>query len=110
MRSSRGGPPMAGQWRKALALLALVALLSGLVASSARAALGEEPRPGETITQYLTTEILPVVFPGAERVGAVEGTPPAAPVYRDAEIAGYIFSTWDVTQSKGFSNRPIVLL
>ena len=101
---------MAGQWRKALALLALVALLSGLVASSARAALGEEPRPGETITQYLTTEILPVVFPGAERVGAVEGTPPAAPVYRDAEIAGYIFSTWDVTQSKGFSNRPIVLL
>jgi NosR/NirI family transcriptional regulator, nitrous oxide reductase regulator len=101
---------MARQWRKAIVLLALIACLAAAPALPAAAALGEEPRPGETVTQYLTPEILSVVFPGADRIGPVEGTPPAAAVYRNGEIAGYIFSTWDVTQSKGFSNRAIVLL
>jgi NosR/NirI family transcriptional regulator, nitrous oxide reductase regulator len=101
---------MVRQWRKALVLLALIACLATAPAFPVSAALGEEPRPGETVTQYLTAEILPVVFPGADRIGPVEGAPPAAAAYREAKIAGYIFSTWDVTQSKGFSNRAIVLL
>jgi len=72
--------------------------------------LGEEPKGAETVTQYLTPELEAALFPEADRVGAVEGTPPAAPVYKQDRLLGYIFSTWDVTQSKGFSNRPIVLL
>src|SRR5262249_52450122 len=28
----------------------------------------------------------------------------------DGRQLGYLFSTWDVTQSKGFSDRPLVLL
>jgi NosR/NirI family transcriptional regulator, nitrous oxide reductase regulator len=65
---------------------------------------------GESVTQYLTPTILQAIFPGADQVGAVGGTAPAAPVYQDGRQIGYLFSTWDVTQSKGFSNRPLVLL
>src|SRR5689334_18973902 len=71
MRSARGGWAMVRQWRKALVLLALIACLATAPAFPVSAALGEEPRPGETVTQYLTAEILPVVFPGADRIGPV---------------------------------------
>ena len=73
---------MAEQSRRAMVFIALLALLGALVVRPAAATLGEEPGPGETITQYLTADILPVVFPGAEKIGVIEGTPPAAPVYR----------------------------
>jgi NosR/NirI family nitrous oxide reductase transcriptional regulator len=73
-------------------------------------ALGDEPRPGETVTQYLRPEILEAIFPGADKVGEVGGNPPAASVSNGDRQLGYLFSTWDVTQSKGFSNRPLILL
>ncbi len=88
----------------------LALLLSVSLAGSFARALGDEPKPGETVTQYLTPEILRLVFPGADRIGEVGGTPPAAPVYRGERQLGYLFSSWDVTQSKGFSNRPFILL
>jgi NosR/NirI family transcriptional regulator, nitrous oxide reductase regulator len=89
----------------------LVLLIAAMIgSSSALAALGEEPKPGETVTQYLTPAILEAIFPGADKVGVVGGTPPAAPVYKGGRQVGYLFSTWDVTQSKGFSNRPLILL
>jgi NosR/NirI family transcriptional regulator, nitrous oxide reductase regulator len=101
---------MAGEWRKLLTLMGMLLLATSLGGGTARAVLGEEPRPGETVTQYLTPQILTMIFPGADKIGEVGGTPPAAPVYKGGTMLGYIFSTWDVTQSKGFSNRPIVLL
>jgi NosR/NirI family nitrous oxide reductase transcriptional regulator len=73
-------------------------------------ALGDEPRPGPTISQYLTPDVLRSIFPGADKVGEVEGTPPAVSVSKGGRHVGYVFSTWDVTQSKGFSNRPLILL
>ncbi len=73
-------------------------------------ALGDEPRPGPTVSQYLTPEILQSIFPGADKVGEVEGNPPAVSVAKGGRLLGYLFSTWDVTQSKGFSNRPLILL
>jgi len=85
-------------------------LLAAVFASGRAWAFGEEPRAGETVTQYLTPAILEALFPGADKVGEVSGTPPAAPVSKAGQQLGYIFSTWDVTQSKGFSNRPLVLL
>lgn len=89
----------------------LLVFLSACVLTSASAwALGDEPGRGETVTQYLTPTILQSIFPGAERIGDVGGAPPAAPVYKAGRPVGYIFSTWDVTQSRGFSNRPLVLL
>jgi len=87
----------------------ILAIATGFCARSAWA-LAEEPKSGETITQYLTPAILEEVFPGADKVGEVMGTPPAAAIFKGDRQLGYLFSTWDVVQSKGFSNRPLILL
>src|SRR5258708_24335902 len=91
-------------------LLGLVLMVASGVGGRSALALGDEPRAGETVSQYMTPDLLPLIFPGADKIGAVAGTPPAAPVYRNGQHIGYVFSTWDVTQSKGFSNRPLILL
>ena len=100
---------MAGQSTKSTLWRVVVAIAAALGASNAWG-LGDEPRPGETVTQYLTPEILEALFPGADKVGEVGGTPPAASVSKGGHQLGYLFSTWDVTQSKGFSNRALILL
>jgi NosR/NirI family transcriptional regulator, nitrous oxide reductase regulator len=101
-------PKMAVESTKGI-LWCLVLAIAIVCARSAWA-LGEEPKSGETITQYLTPAILEEIFPGADKVGEVTGTPPAAAVFKGDRQLGYLFSTWDVTQSKGFSNRPLILL
>jgi transcriptional regulator of nitric oxide reductase len=101
---------MTGTWFKA-AVFGCALLLAGSLGGRGARAMGDEPVAGhETVTQYLTPPILGLIFPGAERVGEVGGVPPAAPVYKRGRLVGYLFSTWDVTQSKGFANRPLVLL
>ena len=87
----------------------VLAIAMGFTATLAWA-LGDEPRSGPTVTQYLTPEILQSIFPGADKVGEVEGTPPAVSISKGGRQLGYVFSTWDVTQSKGFSNRALILL
>ncbi len=99
---------MAGRSFHIVIVLAL--LLAGVFGVERAQALGDKPRPGETISQYLTPDILQALFPGADRIGDVGGTPPAATVYKADRPIGYIFSTWDVTQSRGFADRPMVLL
>ncbi len=46
-------------------------------------------------------------FPEADRFGAFEGEPPAAPVYRGADLQGYVFLTNDVVSIPAYSGRPI---
>jgi NosR/NirI family transcriptional regulator, nitrous oxide reductase regulator len=99
---------MAGRYSHVVFVLALV--LAGLLGAGTAWGLGDKPRAGETVTQYLTPDILHSLFPGADRIGEVTGTPPAATVYQADRPVGYIFSTWDVTQSRGFADRPMVLL
>jgi NosR/NirI family transcriptional regulator, nitrous oxide reductase regulator len=93
-----------------VAIGACVLALAVSLASSRAGALGDEPKAGESVTQYLTPTILQAIFPGADKLGKVAGAPPAEPVYQDGRLIGYLFSTWDVTQSKGFSNHPVVVL
>jgi NosR/NirI family transcriptional regulator, nitrous oxide reductase regulator len=101
---------MTGNWIKTLVLTSAVLVAASLTGTGARA-MGEKPAAGrETVTQYLTPEILQMIFPGAEKVGEVGGVPTSAPVYKDGRQVGYVFSTWDVTQSKGFSGQPLILL
>jgi NosR/NirI family transcriptional regulator, nitrous oxide reductase regulator len=102
-------PDMTGHSTKSTWWRVVVAIAAALGASNAWG-LGDEPRPGETVTQYLTPQILEALFPGADKLGEVGGTPPAASVSKGGHRLGYVFSTWDVTQSKGFSNRPLILL
>src|SRR6185503_11328816 len=105
----RGPPDMTGTSIKS-SLWGVMLLIAAVLGSSGALALGEEPKAGETVTQYLTPAILEMIFPGADKVGEVGGTPPAAPVFKGGMQVGFLFSTWDVTQSKGFSSRPLILL
>jgi len=61
-------------------------------------------------TDVVAPEHLQAAFPGAERVGAFEGTPPAAPVFKDGALAGYVVSTFAAVGSTGYSGRPIDVL
>lgn len=46
-------------------------------------------------------------FPEADRFGAFEGEPPAAPVYRGDRLEGYLYLTNDVVQIPAYSGKPI---
>ncbi|MGE0649316.1 MAG: 4Fe-4S binding protein [Alphaproteobacteria bacterium] len=50
------------------------------------------------------------IIPGADRIGAPEGSPPAAPVYRGEERLGYAFLNSDMASAVGYSGKPIDIL
>src|SRR5690606_29014004 len=50
------------------------------------------------------------VFPGADRFGPVEGTPPAAAALAGDRLLGYVYLNADVVNSTGYSGKPINIL
>jgi hypothetical protein len=55
-------------------------------------------------------ELYPAVktfFPQADRFGGIEGNPPAATVYRGAELLGYAYLTGDIIRIPAYSGHPI---
>jgi len=46
------------------------------------------------------------VFPGADRFGPIEGSPPAAAALKGDAVVGYVFETSDI----GYSGKPIRML
>ncbi|HEX7112415.1 MAG TPA: 4Fe-4S binding protein, partial [Mizugakiibacter sp.] len=86
-----------GRCGNGLRLLAGLALL--LAASMATAAGIDAARP--QVRGY---------FPDATRFGAVEGTPPAAAVYRGDAVIGYAFETRMVAPVPAYSGEPINIL
>jgi NosR/NirI family nitrous oxide reductase transcriptional regulator len=79
-----------------LALAALVALAAATPAVAEKGKLRER----------LTPEVMAVVFPGAERLGPEEGSPPAIAAYKDGKVAAYIFSTLDIVAAPGYATTP----
>jgi NosR/NirI family transcriptional regulator, nitrous oxide reductase regulator len=75
-------------------VFALAALAPAALAQSRLVQFLDDLTPGELV-------------PGADRLGAVEGEPPAAPAYRGEQRLGYVFMNTDVTDSIGYSGRPI---
>ena len=51
-------------------------------------------------------EVLSTIFPEADEVGEVSGTPPAAPVYQDGELVGYLYATHETMDGRGYSGTP----
>ncbi len=51
-----------------------------------------------------------IVYPASERVGAFEGTPPAAPAFVQGHQAGYVLSTAEVIGSTGYGGEIIDVL
>jgi NosR/NirI family nitrous oxide reductase transcriptional regulator len=59
------------------------------------------------LPQFLGQIQLGDVFPGADKLGSVEGTPPAAPAYKGDKPVGYVYLNSDVVSSNGYSGKPI---
>ncbi len=59
-----------------------------------------------TLRERLTPAVMAVVHPGAERLGAEEGSPPAIAVYQGGKIVAYVFSTLDIVAALGYSATP----
>jgi transcriptional regulator of nitric oxide reductase len=76
-----------------------IALIVFAFASPAAAEQGK-------LRERLTPEVMTVVYPGAERLGREEGSPPAIAVYKGDQIVAYVFSTLDIIAATGYSTTP----
>jgi NosR/NirI family nitrous oxide reductase transcriptional regulator len=76
--------------------LALMLLVAGVSASPSLAAPIEAQYP-----------FVQEFFPDADRFGPVEGDPPAAAVYRENHLLGYVFLTNDISPIPAYSGKPI---
>ena len=47
------------------------------------------------------------IFPGADRLGPVEGNPPAAPAFAGDRLLGYVYLNSDIVTATGYSGKPI---
>src|SRR5262252_3592730 len=79
--------------------LSFIALVALVFASPTLAEKGK-------LRERLTPEVMAVVYPGAQRRGPEEGSPPAIAVYRGDSIVAYIFSTLDIIAAPGYSVIP----
>jgi NosR/NirI family transcriptional regulator, nitrous oxide reductase regulator len=98
-------PPQAGEEKaRRFALLHFVCLgwLAFIALALASPALAEKGK----LRERLTPDVMAVVYPGAERVGPEEGSPPAIAVYKGDKAVAYIFSTLDIVAAPGYSVTP----
>jgi NosR/NirI family nitrous oxide reductase transcriptional regulator len=58
------------------------------------------------LRERLTPEVMAVVYPGAERLGMEEGSPPAIAVFQGGKVVAYVFSTLDIIAATGYSTIP----
>ncbi|MBO0753761.1 MAG: 4Fe-4S binding protein, partial [Bradyrhizobiaceae bacterium] len=58
------------------------------------------------LRERLTPDVMAVVYPGAERLGPEEGSPPAIAVYKDGKEVAWLFSTLDIIAAPGYSVTP----
>ena len=82
-------PDMTRKSTKSTLWRVVVAIAAAAFGASNAWGLGNEPRPGETVTQYLTPEILEALFPGADKVGEVGGIPPRRSGLQGRSPAGF---------------------
>ncbi len=90
-----------GDGRRSWRLLGLLILAAAVSALAARGASAREAPPLDQVQ---------AVFPAASGVGAMDGDPPAAPVFSDGRLTGYVFSTRDAVASVGYSGRSFDVL
>src|SRR5260221_8473921 len=76
-----------------------IALLALVIASPALGAPGR-------LRERLTPQVMAVVYPGAERLGVEEGSPPPIPLYKDDKIVAYVFLTLDIIAPPRYTSTP----
>jgi NosR/NirI family transcriptional regulator, nitrous oxide reductase regulator len=80
-------------------LLLALALALLAVAAPAHAEKGK-------LLERLTPDVMAVVYPGAERLGPEQGSPPAIAVYKGDKVVAYIFSTLDIIAAPAYAPIP----
>lgn len=69
--------------------------------------LGSAANAATRLSHFLPSINAAEVFPGADRLGPVEGTPPVARAYAGDKQLGYVYITSDVVNTRGYSSFPI---
>ncbi|MBT7755561.1 MAG: FMN-binding protein, partial [Candidatus Magasanikbacteria bacterium] len=92
---------VAGRAGPMVIVIAAAIMLAGIVS-----------RPAAALDLETALARVPVqaVFPSAEKVGPAEGSPPAAAVFRDRKLIGYVFLTSDVVASVGYAGKPVEIM
>lgn len=86
-------------WLRTVCLALLLALVAGTVRAD-----DDDQSGGAQDIPYQT------VFPAADSMGSFGGQPPAAPVYHDRVLIGYLFLTDQILPIPGYSGKPITTL
>jgi NosR/NirI family nitrous oxide reductase transcriptional regulator len=66
--------------------------------------------PWQSLPAATVEQLAQQYFPEADSVGAFEGDPLAAAVYRQGELLGYVVRTTDIAPIPAYSGEPITLL
>jgi len=80
-------------------LMAVVLLSQFLIADRAVAGFG--------LARFLEGVDPQTVFPGADRIGSPQDTPPVAPAWQGDRQVGWVFLTSDFVNTTGYSGKPI---
>ena len=67
-------------------------------------------RAQSRLAEFLQKVPAAEIFPGADRFGPVEGTPPAVTAFKAGEPAGYVFLNSDFADATGYSGKQIEIL
>ena len=81
-------------------------LLTLLLALCIAAPAAESAELGRFLKGLQPSEI----FPGADRLADLEGSPPVASAFRGGEHMGFVFLNSDVVNATGYSGKPIHVL
>lgn len=73
-------------------------------------ARAQQVKGGPRLQGFLNEVPVTDVFPGADRVGAVGGDLPVAPVYAGDKHLGHVYLTSDIVNTRGYSSLPIDVL
>ncbi|MGF1613387.1 MAG: 4Fe-4S binding protein [Gammaproteobacteria bacterium] len=81
-----------------------------LLVALAEYAWPASPTPGADSRTQRIQSLAAEFFPGADRIGPFEGSPPAAAVFQAARWLGYVFLTDQVLPIPAYSGKPISTL
>lgn len=81
------------------------AWLACAVAGAALWAAAADARMEDPLATRLSGDVLQRIFPDAEGLAPVEGTPPAAPVRAGGETVGWLFSTHETVHPRGYAGQ-----
>jgi len=87
---------------RGLSLLSVLLLLPFITSVPALSA--------EELGRFLGKVDVAQIVPGADRLGAPEGSPPVALAYSGDDPAGYVFLNSDFVNAVGYSGKPIHIL